>query len=127
MWIELTHGTTGKPIYFNTQQIAAITQHWDKPELTVIAIIGDSVPWQVKETVDEVMLKIKNPKLEKGCLFDCPLKEPIHAHWIEYEDDSLIHGKCSNCQWEAHLYEDDVVGMQYCPNCGALMIKTIVK
>ena len=56
-----------------------------------------------------------------GRLPDCPLQEPIHAHWIEYENDSLIRGKCSNCQWEAHLYEDDVVGMPYCPNCGAKM------
>lgn len=32
-----------------------------------------------------------------------------------------ICGRCSACGWEAHLYEDDVVGMPYCPNCGAKM------
>lgn len=32
-----------------------------------------------------------------------------------------ISGRCSACGWEAHLYEDDVVGMPYCPNCGAKM------
>jgi len=40
------------------------------------------------------------------------------GHWIEVDDDR-IRGKCSVCGWEAHLYEDDVVGMDYCPNCGA--------
>lgn len=40
--------------------------------------------------------------------------------WIEIDDD-LISGRCSQCGWEAHLYEDDVVGMDYCPNCGAKM------
>lgn len=45
--------------------------------------------------------------------------EPVrHGKWIETEDDT-IHGYCSVCGWESHLYEDDVIGMPYCPNCGA--------
>ena len=40
--------------------------------------------------------------------------------WIVMDDDR-ISGRCSVCGWEAHLYEDDVVGMDYCPNCGAKM------
>lgn len=53
-------------------------------------------------------------------LNDLPSVEPqrIRGHWIKVDDD-LISGKCSVCGWEAHLYEDDVVGMNYCPNCGA--------
>lgn len=47
--------------------------------------------------------------------------QPVrHGHWIEVDDDR-ISGICSECGWEAHLYEDDVVGMPYCPNCGARM------
>lgn len=42
------------------------------------------------------------------------------GRWIVVDDD-LISGRCSVCGWEAHLYEDDVVGMEYCPNCGAKM------
>lgn len=42
--------------------------------------------------------------------------------WIEaYDPFNRISGRCSVCGWEAHLYEDDVVGMNYCPNCGAEM------
>ena len=40
--------------------------------------------------------------------------------WIEV-DDSLISCKCSICDWESHMHEDDVYGMPYCPNCGAQM------
>ena len=40
--------------------------------------------------------------------------------WIVV-DDGIISGKCSVCGWEAYMYEDDVVGMDYCPNCGARM------
>ena len=40
--------------------------------------------------------------------------------WIVMDDDR-ISGRCSVCGWEAHMYEDDVVGMDYCPNCGAKM------
>ena len=47
--------------------------------------------------------------------------EPVrHGHWVEIED-SRVRGYCSVCGWESHLYEDDVVGMSYCPNCGAKM------
>lgn len=50
--------------------------------------------------------------------------EPVkHGRWIETENDSRISGHCSSCGWEAHLYEDDVIGMPYCPNCGARMDK----
>ena len=43
--------------------------------------------------------------------------------WIDeaYDPFATISGRCSVCGWEAHLYEDDVVGMNYCPNCGARM------
>ena len=40
------------------------------------------------------------------------------GEWIPV-NDNRISGRCSICGWEAHLYEDDVVGMDYCPNCGA--------
>ena len=42
------------------------------------------------------------------------------GEWIEVDDVS-ISCRCSVCGWEAHLYEDDVYGMPYCPNCGARM------
>lgn len=44
------------------------------------------------------------------------------GHWIEVDDCyNRISGRCSVCGWESHLYEDDVVGMNFCPNCGADM------
>ena len=49
--------------------------------------------------------------------------QPVrHGRWIEVDDAyNRISGRCSECGWEAHLYEDDVVGMPYCPNCGTRM------
>ena len=50
--------------------------------------------------------------------------ESKKGKWIEaYDPFNRISGRCSVCGWEAHLYEDDVVGMNYCPNCGARMDK----
>ena len=43
-----------------------------------------------------------------------------NGHWIEIEDE-IITGKCSVCGWDAIFAETDVVGMPYCPNCGADM------
>ena len=48
--------------------------------------------------------------------------EQKKGEWVEVDDFyNTISGRCSLCGWEAHLYEDDVVGMNYCPNCGAKM------
>ena len=59
--------------------------------------------------------------IEKGMERQKKLTEPRkHGHWIE-NNDSRIRGRCSACGWEPHLYEDDVYGMPYCPNCGAKM------
>lgn len=44
------------------------------------------------------------------------------GHWIRVDDDR-ISGRCSACGWESLLYEDDVVGMSFCPNCGARMVQ----
>ena len=48
------------------------------------------------------------------------VREVVRGEWIEV-DDALVRGYCSQCGWEAYYYEDDVVGMPYCPNCGADM------
>ena len=48
--------------------------------------------------------------------------ESKKGKWIEaYDPFNRISGRCSACGWEAHLYEDDVVGMNFCPNCGLRM------
>lgn len=40
--------------------------------------------------------------------------------WIE-SNDIIIRGTCSCCGWDAIAMETDVVGMPFCPNCGAKM------
>ena len=72
-------------------------------------------------------------ELDGGTPYDIPNKimalpstqsESKKGKWIEaYDPFNRISGRCSVCGWEAHLYEDDVVGMNYCPNCGARMEK----
>ena len=53
------------------------------------------------------------------------VRENVKGKWIVVDDAyNRISGKCSACGWKAHLYEDDVVGMPYCPNCGANMEET---
>lgn len=38
--------------------------------------------------------------------------------WISVESNT-VNGRCSVCGYESHLYENDVYGEHYCPNCGA--------
>ena len=53
----------------------------------------------------------------------CKSWVPKRGEWIIPDDDEsiTITGRCSACGWESHLLEDDVVGMPFCPNCGARM------
>ena len=53
-------------------------------------------------------------------LENVPSVDRPQGEWIEVDDVS-ISCRCSVCGWEAHLYEDDVYGMPYCPNCGCRM------
>lgn len=46
--------------------------------------------------------------------------EVRHGHWIDYDDD-IVSCECSACHKKFNLYEDDVNGYSYCPNCGAKM------
>lgn len=63
----------------------------------------------IKEAFEMAIKALKLPEREKG-------------EWIINEEEkSTVSGSCSACGWQAHLYEDDVVGMNFCPNCGAKM------
>ena len=52
----------------------------------------------------------------------CEDKVEKIGKWLE-GDGETISGVCSSCGWKSHFYEDDVVGMDYCPNCGFKMEK----
>lgn len=78
------------------------------------------------ELADEGMLAEIKKKTKEEFLEICNREEPEQkkGHWIDIDDYfNRISGKCSVCGWQAHLYEDDVVGMNFCPNCGARMVK----
>lgn len=44
----------------------------------------------------------------------------IKGRWIEH-DDGLVACECSVCHEKYNLYEEDVFGRNFCPNCGADM------
>ena len=53
---------------------------------------------------------------------DAPtIEERKKGKWIVPHHDVVISGTCSCCGWDAILFETDVAGMPYCPNCGADM------
>lgn len=48
--------------------------------------------------------------------------ERKRGKWIDGKD-IIIRGTCSCCGWDAITDETDVLGMPFCPNCGAEMGK----
>ena len=78
----------------------------------LIAAIEQMMKYQID--ADDICEMIQN--------FQTIELERKKGEWIVVDDAyNRISGKCSVCGWEAHMYEDDVVGMDYCPNCGADM------
>ena len=46
----------------------------------------------------------------------------VRGEWIEPDENDITTACiCSLCDWRGHIMEDDVMGMPYCPNCGAKM------
>ena len=88
-----------------------------------IDIPSPTVPEYVEhhEQVQSVW-KLLDKKQKELYLLPSAQPTPKKGRWEESTDYyNRISGRCSACGWEAHLYEDDVVGMPYCPNCGARM------
>jgi len=48
-------------------------------------------------------------------------QERKKGKWMPVESQT-VNGRCSVCGYESHLYENDVYGEYYCPNCGAEML-----
>lgn len=69
------------------------------------------------EHVDSVQFHLKNGK-------DVDFKKVIKGKWIETPDDPLYNGYCSVCGFKSVLYETDVLGLNYCPNCSAQMMRS---
>lgn len=71
-----------------------------------------SITWEDWDAIVDALLGIP----------PADVHEVKRGTWIKIDDAyNRIAGRCSSCGWEAHLYEDDVVGMPFCPNCGAYM------
>lgn len=74
-----------------------------------------------RQKVIDIAYKYRADIIAEG-IEDLPAvqSESKTGKWIEaYDPFNRISGRCSVCGWEAHLYEDDVIGMNYCPNCGS--------
>ena len=77
-----------------------------------------------RQALCEYALNQKNKNITANDIMRFPSAQPESkkGKWIEaYDPFNRISGRCSACGWEAHLYEDDVVGMNFCPNCGLRM------
>ena len=47
-------------------------------------------------------------------------QEPKRGEWIEH-NDGIVLCECSECHEKYLLYEEHILGRNYCPNCGADM------
>lgn len=84
---------------------------------SVCEILADIYP-----TDGEKVVAVKEVDKAYEAIQQLPSAQPERktGRWIKVDDpDNRISGRCSVCGWEALLYETDVVGMDYCPNCGA--------
>ena len=86
---------------------------------------------------DELTIALKSIRVETKGFFDfndgvdfacdvidklpsADVRENTHGEWLDGDKDRIT-GICSVCGFESFLYETDVAGMNFCPNCGADM------
>ena len=62
----------------------------------------------------------QNPEEDIKAIPPANVRPVVKGTWIE-TDDPRVRCICSACGFEFLLYECDVFGMPYCPNCGASM------
>ena len=78
----------------------------------------------VKSDEEDIYIKVSDAVQLLRELPSVNPQEPKTGRWIINEDEeNTVHGHCSVCGWKAHYYEDDIIGMPYCPNCGAKMVE----
>ena len=89
-----------------------------KREDAIQAIVGHLVPKQYDGDLVNAGFEVAHEIVDAVPSADVmPVR---HGHWIDYDDD-IVSCECSACHKKFNLYEDDVNGYPYCPNCGARM------
>ena len=97
----------------NLKDLAIETIEQIKYAVWEVDIPSPTVPEYIEHHRDiQNILKFIDEKLA-----DFKAQAEKKGRWI-LVDDELVHGKCSECGFEAHYYENDVYGEDYCPNCG---------
>ena len=82
-----------------------------------ISNIQFSSPYQ-----DEIDAMVSGMERIRDNIYDAPAADVapvVHGEWIEYSGDPNII-TCSECDWGTSPEEK---GFNYCPNCGAYMIR----
>ena len=53
-------------------------------------------------------------------LLELPSADRPTGHWIEHDDERVLC-ECSECHEKYLLYEEHILGRNFCPNCGCAM------
>lgn len=125
--IELTEPITKEKLLVTVELANAIWRIKDlpsaQPDITDAQAIEhlQATGWMQNHDHEMYMMGRRDALGDDSGSYDALIPaEQKFGKWIVMDDDR-ISGRCSVCGWEAHMYEDDVVGMDYCPNCGAKM------
>lgn len=129
------HGTEGRrmtareAIKYLKDPIGKREQHDEAVSMAIEALRNS--PTQMSGTSDTISRQtaihtitnyneVVDKSVAKRLLIQLPSTqtEQKKGRWIPVDDPSIT-GRCSVCGFESHLYEDDVYGYDYCPNCGA--------
>ena len=66
----------------------------------------------------QTMQEIEAAQVEKA--YELGKADRPTGHWIEHDDERVLC-ECSECHEKYLLYEEHVLGRNFCPNCGARM------
>lgn len=84
------------------------------------AMIDRLKEWDTKDKTDKALYNFTLNRINEQLTIQPAQPERIKGLWIEY-DDGITACECSVCHEKYNLYEEDVFGRNFCPNCGADM------
>lgn len=82
--------------------------------------ILDALPSAQLFTSEQIqtMQELESAQVEKA--YELGKADRPTGHWIEHDDERVLC-ECSECHEKYLLYEEHVLGRNFCPNCGCAM------
>ena len=84
--------------------------------MSKLSVLPSAQPFTEEQI--QTMQELESAQVEKA--YELGKADRPTGHWIEHDDGTVLC-ECSECHEKYLLYEEHVLGRNFCPNCGCAM------